>query len=72
MVPAENANCYRKVTVEIIVAGIVERKYFFPNAFVVNQKENFGNTDGVGTFTLTIKQKKDKIADVTIEGGYPV
>lgn len=72
MVPAENANCYRKVTVEIIVAGIVERKYCFPNAFVVNQKENFGNTDGVGTFTLTIKQKKDKISNVTIEGVYPV
>lgn len=71
MVPAENANCYRKVTVEIIVAGIVERKYFFSHAFVVNQKENFGNTDGVGTFTLTIKQKKDKISNVTIEGGYP-
>ena len=36
MVPAENSACYRKVTVEIIQAGIVERKYYFPNAFVVN------------------------------------
>lgn len=71
MVPAENAACYRKVTVEIITAGIVERKYFFPNAFVVNHKENFGNTDGVGTFTLTIKQKKDKMANIAIDGGYP-
>lgn len=71
MVPAENATCYRKVTVEIITAGIVERKYFFPNAFVVNHKENFGNTDGVGTFTLTVKQKKDKMAQIAIDGGYP-
>ena len=59
MVPAEDSNCYRKVTVEIIQAGIVERKYYFPNAFVVNYNEDFGDTDGVGTFKLTIKQKKD-------------
>lgn len=71
MVPAENEACYRKVTVEIITAGVVERKYFFPNAFVVNHKENFGNTDGVGVFTLTIKQKKDKMANIAIDGGYP-
>ena len=71
MVPAENSACYRKVTVEIIQAGIVERKYYFPNAFVVNYDEDYGDTDGVGTFRLTIKQKKDKISGITIEGGYP-
>lgn len=70
LVPAENADCYRKVTVENIAGGIVERKYYFPNAFVVNYEEDFGNTDGTGTFTLTIKQKKDKVADIIIEGGY--
>lgn len=71
MIPAEMPTCYRKVTVEVVAAGIVERKYYFPNAFVVSQKENYGNTDGVGTFTLTIKQKKDKMALITVEGGYP-
>ncbi len=71
LVPAENSDCYRKVTVENISAGVVERKYYFPNAFVVNYEEDFGNTDGTGTFTLTIKQKKDKMAGITIEGGYP-
>ena len=71
MVPAENAISYRKVTVEIINASIVERKYSFPNAFVIDYKEDFGNTDGVGTFTLTIKQKKDKLANIAIDGGYP-
>ena len=71
MVPAENMACYRKVTVEVISAGIVERKYHFPNAFVVNHVEKFGNTDGVGSFTLTIKQKKDKMAKIAIDGGYP-
>lgn len=71
LVPAENANCYRKVTVEIIQAGICERKYTFPNAFVVNHKEDYGDTDGVGTFHLIIKQKKDKFATIAIDGGYP-
>ena len=40
MVPAENAISYRKVTVEIINASIVERKYSFPNAFVIDYKED--------------------------------
>lgn len=71
MVPAENSACYRKVTVEIIQGGIVERKYTFPNAFVVNYKEDFGNSDGVGTFSLVVKQKKDKLATIAIDGGYP-
>ena len=71
MVPAVNGSCYRKVTVEIIQAGIVERKYSFPNAFVVDYTEDFGSTDGVGTFILSIKQKKDKINMIAIEGGYP-
>ena len=70
MVPAESSNCYRKVTVEIIQAGIVERKYTFPNAFVVNYTEDFGNTEGVGTFHLNIKQKKDKTTETAIEGGF--
>ncbi len=70
-VPAERADCYRKVTVEHVAAGIMERKYYFPNAFVVDYKEDFGDAEGVGTFTLTIKQKKDKLAQLTVEGGYP-
>ena len=46
-VPAEKADCYRKVTVEHVAAGIMERKYYFPNAFVIDYKEDFG--DGEGT-----------------------
>lgn len=69
-VAAENANCYRNVTIENVRGGIVERKYTFPNAFVVDYAENFGDTEGVGEFTLKFKQKKDKIENVTIEGGY--
>jgi len=69
-VPAENFSCYRNVVLENIRGGVVERKYTFPNAFVVDYVESFGDTEGVGIFTLKIKQKKDKIENVVIEGGY--
>lgn len=70
LVPAEKAECYRKVTIEHVAAGQVVRKYYLPNAFVVDYKEKFGDTEGVGSFELLIKQKKDKLANVTVEGGY--
>lgn len=41
VVPAERADSYRKVTVEYVAAGIMERKYCFPNAFVVDYKEDY-------------------------------
>ena len=69
-VPAERSDCYRKVTVEHVAAGVMERKYHFPNAFVIDYHEDFGDAEGTGTFTLVIKQKKDKLDKVTVEGGY--
>ena len=69
LVPAENADCYRKVTIEVIAASQVVRKYTYPNAFVVDYKENYGDEEGVGTFTLIMKQKKDKMAQVSVDGG---
>lgn len=69
-VPAEKSDCYRKVTVEHVAAGVMERKYFFPNAFVIDYKEEYDNGEGTGIFTLIIKQKKDKLANITVEGGY--
>lgn len=72
LVPAENAECYRKVTVEVIAASQVVRKYTYANAFVVDYKEDYGDVEGVGTFTLVIKQKKDKMAQIAVEGGYSV
>lgn len=70
MVPAEEANAYREVVIEVVNAGIVERKYTYPRAFVVDYKESYENTDGIGQFELTIKQKKDKLAMLSVEGGY--
>lgn len=48
----------------------MERKYSFPNAFVVDYQEEFGDVEGTGTFTLVLKQKKDKISSVAVEGNY--
>lgn len=70
LIPAEKVDCYRKVTVEVLSADQIIRKIFFPNAFVVDYKEHYGDTEGVGTFELVVKQKKDKLDQVKIEGGY--
>lgn len=45
VVPAEKADCYRKVTVEHVAGGVMERKYCFPNAFVLDYKEEFGDVE---------------------------
>ena len=58
------------MTVEITEGGLVERKYTFPRAFVVDYREVYGDTDGIGIFKILIKQKKDKLELVTVEGGY--
>ncbi len=70
LVSAEKADCYRKVTLEMIAADQMVRKISMPNAFVVDYTEEFGDTEGVGTFELVIKQKRDKNEFVKIEGGY--
>lgn len=71
LVSAEKADCYRKVTLETIAADQVIRKIHIPNAFVVDYTEEFGFNEGVGTFELVIKQKRDKNEFVEIQGGYP-
>ena len=72
LVPAEKSDCYRKVSIEVIAASQVVRKYTYPNDFVVDYKEDYGDTEGVGTFRLVIKQKKDKMTQVAVEGGYSI
>lgn len=72
LVPAEKSDCYRNVTIEVIAASQVVRKYSYPNAFVVDYKEDYGDAEGIGTFHLIIKQKKDKMSQIAVEGGYSV
>jgi len=70
LVPAEKADCYRSVKVDVISASQVVRQFTLPNAFVVDYEENYGDAEGVGTFKLYVKQKKDKTAAVKFEGGF--
>lgn len=67
--PAEKADCYRHVTITLVQGGIQERKYEFPNAFVVSYNEKCLGEDGTGEYVLVIKQKKDKLDLFTVDGG---
>lgn len=70
LVAAESSECYRKVTVQVIAAEQVVREIYLSNAFVVDFKEKYGDTQGVGTFVLLIRQKKDKNDLVSYKGGF--
>jgi hypothetical protein len=70
LVPAGKEDCYRRVELDVVVSGAVVRKLVLPNAFVVDYSEDYGTNQGVGLFNLVVRQKKDKIAAVKIEGGY--
>lgn len=70
LVPAENADCYRNVQIDVINASQVVRQINFPNAFVIGYEEDFSDETGTGVFTLILKQKKDKMNVVKFEGGF--
>ncbi|MBU5316790.1 membrane-associated protease 1 [Clostridium bornimense] len=72
LVPAEKSDAYRNIEVEVHAAGQVVRKITFPNAFVIDYIEHYGDTEGIGTFDLIVRQKKDKISLTKIEGGYGI
>ena len=69
LVPAENADCYRNVLIEVVNASQIVRQITLPNAFVIDYKEDFSDEAGTGVFTLLIKQKKDKMATMNFEVG---
>ncbi len=58
VVRGESSHSYRKATVEIVSANQIVRKVHFPNAFVADYQEDYGHTEGIGEFTLVIRQKK--------------
>ena len=70
LVPAENFDCYRNVEIDVINASQVVRQITNPNAFVIGYKEDFTDDTGTGVFTLLLKQKKDKMANMKFEGGF--
>ena len=70
LVPTENFDCYRNVEIDVINASQVVRQITIPNAFVIGYKEDFTDDTGTGVFTLLLKQKKDKMANMKFEGGF--
>lgn len=70
IVPAEKKEAYRSVKVQVTSGGITTRQYELPNAFIVDYFEDFTDAEGVGQFTLKIKQMKNKLADVKVTGGF--
>ncbi|CAM3453019.1 hypothetical protein [Pseudostreptobacillus hongkongensis] len=70
LISAEELEAYKNATIEVILAGNVVRKYNMPNTFVVDYIEIYDDKTGNGTFYLKLRQKKEKIKDINIEGGY--
>lgn len=69
-VPAEKKEAYRSITVKVQSGGVTTRQYELPNAFIVDYDETFDNAEGIGEFTLVLKQMKNKIAAVKVTGGF--
>lgn len=70
LLSSESSNAYKNVSLDIINEGNVVRKITLPNAFVVDYLEEFDDKQGIGTFKLLIRQKKEKLKEILIEGGY--
>ncbi len=70
LVPAEKADAYREVTLQVVAESQVIREIKLPNAFVVDFFEEYGHQEGIGEFKVVIKQKKDFNSKVQILGGY--
>lgn len=70
LVPAEDANCYGKVTVDVISGGKVVREIIMDTAYVISYNEIFGDESGVGKFELLVRQKKDMNTTVQYQGGF--
>ena len=66
----DDAKAYSRVTATAVSAGQVLRKDIYPEAFVVCYKEKFNIKDGVGTYEITVRQKKDLLEYVQTTGGF--
>lgn len=67
LLPATNPECYKEITIEHYKEEKLLRKVTFSKAFVVKYSESYSNDEGVGTFTLYIKQLYGQDVEVTGE-----
>jgi len=56
LIPGTNKECYKDVTVEHFYAGQLVSKVKFSKAFVVDYSESYSNSEGVGYFTIYLRQ----------------
>lgn len=70
LMESDQANCYRKVEVKVVSGGQIVRQYTYPNSFVMGYTEELSDEEGVGTFTLLLKQKKDLIEKIELKGNF--
>ncbi len=64
LLPATNPDCYKTVTVEHYKSDKLLRKVSFSKAFVVDYSEEHSNDEGVGFFTIHIRQFYAKDVEV--------
>lgn len=70
LMPSDQADCYRNVQVQVVSGGQIVRQYTYPNAFVMDYLEDLNDEEGVGTWTLLLKQKKDLTDKVELKGNF--
>ncbi len=70
LMPSDQAACYRNVQIQVVNGGQIVRQYTYPNAFVMDYKEDLNDEEGVGTWTLLLKQKKDLTDKVELKGNF--
>jgi len=66
----DDAKAYSQSTVTAIASGQVLRNTVYPNAFVVSYSEEFNIEKGVGSYKITMRQKKDLLEHIQNTGGY--
>jgi len=66
----DDAKAYSEVAATAIASGQVLRNVKYPQAFVVGYREKFDITKGVGTYDITLRQKKDLLNQVQVSGGF--
>ena len=68
MIPPEEEDVYRTVTVEFNHGGQCFRRITLDTAFVVDYDERYSTSSGVGDFFMTIRQKSDVLKGAKVEG----
>lgn len=70
LMASDQADCYREAQIQIVNGGQIIRQYKYPNAFVMGYTEDLNDDEGVGTFEIILKQKKDLTSKIELKGNF--